>query len=90
MIRTFKPNLAAQETAQEASEAQLLSYIYLSLPSPRTINAEAMRNLALRGVCINKTTAGLKALREACSHHCSPLCLRVCFCFVLFLSSCTY
>lgn len=89
MAETLKPNLAVQETAEEASEAQLLSYICLSLPSPRTINAEAMRTPVFRAVCINKTTAGLKALQEACSHHCFTS-LRVCFCFVLFLSSCTY
>lgn len=70
MIKTLKPNLTVQETAQETFEVQLLSYICLSLPSPRTFNAEAMTNPVPRGVCINKTPAGLKALQEAYSHHC--------------------
>lgn len=83
MIKTLKPHLATQEAAQEASKALFL-FIYFFLPSPGTTSGKVMRNPTLRGVCINKTTTGLKASQEASSHHCSTSLFQGLFLFCSF------
>lgn len=67
--RVFRPSfLEAQETVQEASEAQLVMHICFTLHSPRTIKGEVLRGS--ERVCIHKTTEVLKSLWGTCSHHC--------------------
>lgn len=54
MIKTLTPSLLeAQETVQEASQAQLLVHICFTLPSPRATKGEVLRGS--EGVSIHKT-----------------------------------
>lgn len=89
MIKTLKPHLATQEAAQEASKALFL-FIYFFLPSPGTTSGKAMRNPTLRGSVSIKPQQAWRLHRRLVLTIVPPLCFRACFCFVLFLSSCTY